>query len=369
MMDISANEDKEGDSVTLRNKGNDLFKLGDFEGACHCYEQNISCGISLSNAAEASLRLNRYTQAEEFAKRAISLEKKNHMTISSSSSSSSSSLFGSPVYHKSITRLVKAVIMQGRLAEGHVLVADSGLPVKARVTLHATTCASLSPYCHVFREGLYLRKPMPSSYGVYTSVALPKGELILLEKAVQPWSIRSLLRSDDSLSTFLQHTPESAFACLNGFYPRDGDFIPMNVQSLQTLYGRVRTLLPGRSEAEYDRYLRLLARIKLNSHSDGCHGFVTFFNHSCDPNCYVRDDRVTSQQVDNSSSSSSSKVQEEEGGDVIKIFTLKPIAENEELCISYLGPEELQQPALVRASIVFNSWGHMCECTRCAKEM
>jgi len=358
---MSVNEDKEEDtSLTIRNKGNELFKLGDFEGALKCYEKNYDCVISTSNAAEVCLRLDRYTQAEEFAKKALSLEKKNY----SSSSSSSSSLFGSPVYQKSITRLVKSVVMQSRLAEGHVLVADSGLPVKARVTLHATACGSLSPHCQVFRDGLYLRKPLANSYGVYTSVALPQGELILIEKAVQPWSIRSLL-NDDALSMFLQQTPETAFACLNGFYPRENDSIPMHIQSLQMLYGRIRTLLPGRSESEYDRYLRLLARIKLNCHSDGCHGFVTFFNHSCEPNCYVRDDRIPVHTLRQGGRIGQGGEEE----DVIKICTLKPITENEELCISYLGPEELKQPALVRASIVYNSWGHSCQCTRCAREM
>lgn len=371
-------EEKASMELELRNRGNELFKQGDFEGAIRCYEKNTMCSISSSNAAEASLRLNKYASAEEYANKALSIERKHHKLPSSSSSSSSfsgsssSTLIGSSVYQKSITRLVKAVVMQDRLAEGHVLVADSGLSIKARVTLHATVCGSLSPYCRVFREGMYLRKPMASSYGVYSSVVLHQNELVLVERAIQPWSVRTLLSDDNILLSFLVNTSEMAFACLNGFYPRDTDEIPMHIQSLQVLYGRVRTLLPGRTEAEYIRYLKLLARIKLNSHSDGCHGFVTFFNHSCEPNCYVRDDRDISQhhhhhhhQLDSSTNSSVSKEYE----DVIQIYTLRPIAENEELCISYLGPDELKQPALVRASIIYNSWGHMCQCTRCAREM
>jgi SET and MYND domain-containing protein len=72
---------------------------------------------------------------------------------------------------------------------------------------------------------------------------------------------------------------------------------------------------------------------------------ASFFNHSCDPNL------------------------KKDTKDRAWLFELaRDIKPGEELCISYLGQEELKMPIDVRRERLLRHWGFLCLCSRCTKE-
>jgi hypothetical protein len=108
---------------------------------------------------------------------------------------------------------------------------------------------------------------------------------------------------------------------LNGLFPRTYEDVPLQVPSLNILEARIMKLMPpGSSETQKKEWVRLLASVKLNSHDDGCHGFGTFFNHSCKSNCEVR------------------------GSKNMEIFCNRDILAGEELCIKYLEHSQMLLP-------------------------
>ena len=118
----------------------------------------------------------------------------------------------------------------------------------------------------------------------------------------------------------------------------------MHNDSVRAAKALIEQLFPSATSSQKLEYLRQFSAVKFNCHDDGLHGFGTFFNHSCDANCEMR------------------------GATDMNIYSTKKIRAGTELTICYLNDVDIHQPALVRSSILYNSWGGMCTCTRCLLE-
>jgi tetratricopeptide (TPR) repeat protein len=151
----------------LRDKGNDLFKMDNFSGALVIYKDELLLDdiISLSNAAEAYLRLKDFPSAESQARCAIQKD----------------------ISHvKSWTRLSRAIAAQGRLAEAHSLISTSPFDESVRTMQHEM-CASSSPNTYHLTQGIFI-KNINGVLGVYASRNFRSQDCLLKETSVTPWT-------------------------------------------------------------------------------------------------------------------------------------------------------------------------------------
>jgi hypothetical protein len=160
----------------------------------------------------------------------------------------------------------------------------------------ASTAIRELAHCSHFAEGLVLSMKPSENIGVFAQRHFKRGECVVKEKAVVPWTrddVWDNKRTAKLLSHLRSHEGKAQAKKIATMYPRSYDQIPTCVTSLAALRGRVEKLLgeisSGNSvdEDEIRESTRLLAAVKLNNHDDGCHGFGTFFNHSCSFNCEV----------------------------------------------------------------------------------
>jgi hypothetical protein len=280
--------------------------------------------VAASNAAEASLQLTMFETAEVHALRALELDS-SHV--------------------KSMCRLSRARAAQGKLAEAH-----SGLlaaPLESRAALHKH-CATMSVYCSHFAEGAVLCAKGPSgNVGVFAQRDFKRGECVVREKAVVPWTKEDVW-VDTCSTSLLSHlrTPEGKEQAgrIGAMFPRMYEDIPARCEGV--LRSRVEKLLGSNTdEVEIRESTRLLAVVKLNSHNDGCHGFGTFFNHSCSFNCEVR------------------------GATDLDVYCCRDIYTREEMNITYTTDvEELDEGVQGRRLAFALGWGVACDCARCSHE-
>mmetsp|Transcript_72736 Transcript_72736/g.126266 ORF Transcript_72736/g.126266 Transcript_72736/m.126266 type:complete len:606 (-) Transcript_72736:354-2171(-) len=340
-----------------RQQGNAFFKEGNFSKALVCYEQaaalNPMCTLSLSNAAEALLRLQQPEKAEHYALRALEIDS-NH--------------------EKTWGRYVRALSTQHRASEAYVWLAKVFAQAlnktysesaeldrlqQLRVDLY-DVIAKTSACCYHFARGLYIEKEDVSKAGgfcVRTAVKIKSQEPLSKEKAVVPWTCQTIYQ-DNLLKDFLETVTAEDIQKINGLHPRSYEDMeaPFNhVQSLACLEDRIQTLLKQkRSRAtqpvlQVQEYLRALGCAKLCSHDDGLHHFAAFYNHSCAANCEVR------------------------GEQNVEIYANRDIEAGEELCISYMGMSggqmnQLDWPVMLRAAVIRKGWGVKCKCPRCNVE-
>jgi len=305
-----------------REEGNKHFKNGQFTKALEFYEKGLSlnqrCILSLSNAAEALLRLNRPADAFVYSSRAVTIDR---------------------LHEKTWLRHVKALSQLERASEAYVWLADlfsevlsasSNDPVELerlqdlRVSLFGAV-AKASPYCYGFTEGVYIESNGEhGGYRVCTGVAIQSQSAVSKEKAVLPWTC-DWIYDDAQLSNFLAKVTPAQVSKMNGLFPRSyaemGNALK-NVASLSALEDRVRVHMSGcrrpsgsgmPSDDAVREHVRVLGCAKLCSHDDGPHHFAAFYNHSCSSNCEVR------------------------GETNMEIYANRDIAAGEELCISYIG--------------------------------
>lgn len=81
----------------------------------------------------------------------------------------------------------------------------------------------------------------------------------------------------------------------------------------------------------------------------------SLLNHSCEPNARWR-------QVDRNDMASSYD------GSTVIVETLKPIQEDEEICVDYHGVSQMKNKAARQRILSFWFRGKECECTRCQRE-
>jgi hypothetical protein len=110
---------------------------------------------------------------------------------------------------------------------------------------------------------------------------------------------------------------------------------------------------------------------------DGMYVFLTLskVNHSCDPNCFFLvehvEDTKTPTEDENvidltktTHSASLAAKKEKKKKTVVVLRTLRPIARDEELTVSYLGLGAVQ-PVGKRGEETMRQWKFKCECARC----
>ncbi|KAJ1434328.1 hypothetical protein B484DRAFT_473738, partial [Ochromonadaceae sp. CCMP2298] len=173
-------------------------------------------------------------------------------------------------------------------------------------------------------------------------------ERVVREKAVVPWTKEDVW-DDARAARLLAHlrTPEGKSQARKTAAMFPYEDIPLCVPSLGILRGRVEKLLGNLGNTDEDEIresTRLLAVVKLNSHDDGCHGFGTFFNHSCSFNCEVR------------------------GATDMDVYCCRDISTGEEMSITYLTIDDLDAGVDIRRLTFALGWGAVCACARCRAE-
>lgn len=378
-------------SAEVRARGNAALKKTDFAEALRLYETAIvldpTCALAASNAAEAALRLQRFSRAHEHASLAFGLDK---------------------THEKTWARLMRSLARLQRAAEAYVWIADraaGGLFGEQTVLDLSALVADESPLCFGFKKGMYVcRAVQEGGYAVRTAVAISAKDTLTQERAVVPWD-SELAKDRGRLEHFLRTATPADFKKLNGLCPRRFEDIPPAVKSLSKLEDTVKayfarggksyrsadkintkrewerdldkmceTLSSKQAEAlrsretarraldesnsskpmtddEIREYVRVLAIAKLCAHDDGIHHFGGFYNHSCAPNCEVR------------------------GREHLVIVATRAIAPGEELCISYAGQDQqtlrsdLDLSVVCRRLLIERGWGGPCFCLRCVEEL
>ncbi|KAJ1407988.1 hypothetical protein B484DRAFT_456435 [Ochromonadaceae sp. CCMP2298] len=317
-------------AFALRECGRLLFLENKFQQALDVFTDEVlrSDPVAASNAAEASLQLKMFETAEIHALRALELDS-SHV--------------------KSMSRLSRARAAQGKLAEAHrgLLAA----PLAGRAALHKHCATKDSVYCSHFAEGAVLcAKGTSGNVGVFAQRNFKRGECVVREKAVVPWTKEDVWENPRA-ARLLAHlrTPEGKEQAgrIGAMFPRTYEDIPLCVPSMGALRGRVENLLDNLGNTDEDEIresTRLLAVVKLNSHDDGCHGFGTFFNHSCGFNCEVR------------------------GVTDMDVYCCRDISTGEEMNITYMDIESLDKDVDMRRLAFTLGWGVACDCARCNQE-
>ena len=160
------------------------------------------------------------------------------------------------------------------------------------------------------------------------------GEVMLRERPLLTWQRGSALETaQNALATFA-NLPKRVKEKIRGFYcPAD---LPPGVKLLEDAFEK--------------QELKLLSIFEVCC-SGAIPGSVALFhhvacaNHSCRPNAAIRT------SADNE----------------LRFIALRPIAEGEEICISYIRDDLLLKPWNLRRKAL-RSWGFRCKCPRCAAD-
>jgi len=155
------------------------------------------------------------------------------------------------------------------------------------------------------------------------------------------WVLHYLNGKEQGMHSLSENETAPFNTLLAGLWPRDRtDF----EDALATLPEAVQKILAGATTGASAQEPIDILRSSCNSHHDGTHLSVAFFNHSCSPNCEIR------------------------GRYHVQLYATRNIAVGEELSISYVRFSTLLQPALRRSQLFKSTWGSACACARCASE-